>query len=521
MAFRELSMIDVREVLRRWMDGQSARKSAAGCNTDRKTIRRYVEAAEACGYERTTALDDEVVARVAAYVQEREPLPPSEQWSALQTHRARIEAWLEQERPLRIVRIHELLARDGIVVGYTTLRRFAADELGWHKPKTTVRLEDPPPGQEAQIDFGHVGWVVDDGRRRKLWALIVTLSFSRHMFVWPTLTQTVVDICAGLDAAWAFFGGVPKHVIFDNPTTMVVRADPIAPAFQRAFGEYAQSRGFFADPARVRRPQDKGRVENQVAYVRERCFDGESLGNDMIAIRAHAAAWCRDVAGTRVHGTTRRVPLEVFMSEELPTLMPPPSASFEVPLCGKAKVHRDHFAQVARGLYSLPTMHIGKTLDYRADSHTVRFYEHAQLIKAHRRVGPGKRAVDEHDFPSDKASYAFRSVDALKTAGYGRGRHVGDFIERLLVGPIPWTRMRQAHALLRLCDRYGTARVDELCARSIAFDVLDVRRIETMIKRAQQTEDDAVERGKLIALPSRFARDAASFATARKDGGAQ
>lgn len=528
MAFRELTMIDVREVLRRWSAGQSARAIAQGSGTDRKTVARYIEAARACGVDpKSAAIDDVLVGRIAAHVQAREVAPPSAAWASLLVQQARIEAWLSRERPLRLVRIHELLAREGVEVGYTTLRRFASDVLGWRKPKVTLRLDDPPPGQEAQIDFGHVGWInTSDGKRRRLWALLVTLSFSRYTFVYPTLTQTVADVCAGLDGAWRFFGGVPQHVILDNASSMVVRADALSPVFHRAFAEYVQSRGFFADPARVRHPQDKGRVENQVPYVRERCFDGESFGDDLGAIREHAERWCREVAGTRTHGTTRQVPLEVFMREEQPTLSPAPTDVFDVPICGKAKIHRDHFAQVARGLYSLPTMHIGKVLDYRADTRTVRFYEHAQLVKTHARVAPGKRSVDVHDFPADKASYAFRNIEALKTAAYGKALHVGKFVDRLLAGALPWIKMRQVQALLRLCDRYGSGRVDALCARALAFDVLDVRRIEGMLKRAMQIEGEAADRGKLIALPARFARDTATFsttgkATTRSEGGAQ
>jgi hypothetical protein len=75
------------------------------------------------------------------------------------------------------------------------LRRFVIDELDWQKPQPTVRLDDPPPGQEAQIDFALMGLVddPDTGRRRKLWALLVTLSFSR---------QTTASVIEGLDAAW-------------------------------------------------------------------------------------------------------------------------------------------------------------------------------------------------------------------------------------------------------------------------------------------------------------------------------
>jgi hypothetical protein len=78
--------------------------------------------------------------------------------------------------------------------------------------------------------------------------------------------------------------------------------------------------------------------------------------------------------------------------------------------------------------------------------------------------------------------------------------------------------MRQGYGLLRLCERYGAARVDALCARALAFDVVDVPRIERMLKAAQKVEDDATTDGKVVRLPEgRFTRDAASFATIRRE----
>lgn len=76
--------------------------------------------------------------------------------------------------------------------------------------------------------------------------------------------RTVEDVCAGLDAAWAFFGGVVRRLVLDNATSMLVRADAQSLALQRSFAEYVQLRGIFADPTRVRHPRDKARVENQV-----------------------------------------------------------------------------------------------------------------------------------------------------------------------------------------------------------------------------------------------------------------
>lgn len=532
MSYRELHMLDVIEVLRRWQTGQSARAIARAGVGDRKTVGRYIDAARAAGVGLGDELNDDVTRRVLLAVQDR-PLPePSEQWRALQAHRERIQKWLSppaplpgepKQRPLRLVRIHELLEREGVVVGYTTLRRFAHEELGFHKPRSTVRIADCGPGEEAQMDFGYMGYVEIDGVRRKLHVLILTLVVSRYMFVFPTLSQTVEDVCAGLDAAWWFLDGIVKCVIPDNASSMIIRANPTSPTLGRSFTEYVQTRGVLCDAARVEHPQDKARVENQVAYVRERWFDGETFVGGLVDIRAHAAHWCRETAGGRTHGTTCRVPRDHYEVDEKAHMNPAPSVPFDVPRWSEAKVHADHHVQVQRAIYSIPTAYLHKTVDVRTDSTTVKAYFKNELIKVHPKKAPGGRSTDPNDYPKGKADYAMRSVDGARQRARAQGKNVGELAERLLGGPLPWTRMRQAYALLRICERYGAARVDAVCARALAFDVLDVGRIERMLKTAKTMEESKELAGKLLPMPSRFARDAAAFATLppTKDGGAR
>jgi transposase len=519
MSYRELTMIDVKEVLRRWQAGQSARQMWREGVAGRATAARYIEAALAHGLTRQSELSEEAVRAVAEHVQARPAAELSEPRQLLDQHRGRIEAWLRHDPPLTLVRVHELLARDGVTVAYTTLRRYAHAELGWKERAPSIRIDDPPPGEEAQIDFGHVGYVsTTAGSKRKLWVLIVTLPMSRYQFVYPTFVQTVEALCEGLDAAWRFFGGVVRRVVLDNMSAAVTRADAHSPQLNPSFAEYAQARGFFVDPARVRRPQDKARVENQVPYVRERWFAGESFGEDLTVLRQSAETWCRDVAGARVHGTTRLVPREVFEQQERAHLSPAPTAAFDIPRWTVAKVHPDHHVQVARALYSVPTAYLGRTLRVRVDRSSVRLYLGQQLVKTHVRVAPGKRSTDTADYPVGTAPYARRSIEGLIARARELGEHVGHYAERLLEGPLPWTRMRQAYALLRLCERYGKERVDALCARALAFDVIDVPRIERMLKAAR-TAEDAAPSGRVVPLPpGRFARDPSSFATLRKGG---
>ncbi|MBK8943617.1 MAG: DDE-type integrase/transposase/recombinase [Polyangiaceae bacterium] len=139
-----------------------------------------------------------------------------------------------------------------------------------------------------------------------------TLSFSRLQFVWPTFRQTTEAVCEGLDRAWQFFGAMPASIIPDNTKAMIRRPDALDARLVDAFLDYVQARGLFVDPARVRSPKDKPRVENrQVPYVRESWFDGETF-TSLDDARASAERWSREVAGARVHGTTRQVPAELF-----------------------------------------------------------------------------------------------------------------------------------------------------------------------------------------------------------------
>jgi hypothetical protein len=205
-------------------------------------------------------------------------------------------------------------------------------------------------------------------------------------------------------------------------------------------------------------------------------------------------------------------------------MLPPPSEAFDVPEWTDAKVHPDHHIQVRRALYSVPWPHVGHRVDVRIDRSTVRVYRKTELVKMHPRQQPGGRATDPKDYPPSKEPWALRNINAAEREAKDYGEHVTKFIARLIDGPLPWAKMRQVYALIRLCRKFGGARVDVLCTRALAFDVLDVRRIERLLKTAQRVEDSVESTGRLITLPAaRFARDPASFGTRSNEdkGGAQ
>jgi hypothetical protein len=215
------------------------------------------------------------------------------------------------------------------------------------------------------------------------------------------------------------------------------------------------------------------------------------------------------------------VPREVFEQVEKAQMLPPPEAPFDVPLWTPAKVHPDHHIQVARALYSVPSLYLEKEVRVRADKKLVKIYFRTELIKVHPRQPPGGRSTDVQDYPAEKQAYALRNVDRVLHQAKTRGEHVGRYAERILAGPLPWARMRAAYALLRLCDKHGNGRVEAVCQSALAFDVVDIKRIKRMLQKAATPPSaPSTERNKVRQLTfPRFARDAKHFETRSKADG--
>lgn len=512
MAYRELGVIEVREVLRRFCLGEGLRAIARGTGSDRKTVGKYVAAAIAAGLRRGDAgpTDEHVVAVLAAV----HVVPvgrPGDVPDRLAPHRDQIAAWLAEG--LRLTKIYRRLRAQGVAVPYSSLHRFARAHLAFGTPAITVRVADPPPGEAAEIDFGLLGlWLDPDrGQRRRIYGLLITLCYSRYAFLWVSLRQDLAAVLDGLEAAWVFFGGVVKRLVEDNLKPVVTRPDRYAPGIDRVFLEYAQFRGFVVDPAIVRHATGKPKVERGIPYCREDFFRGESF-RDVAEMRARALVWCRNIAGTRVHGTTRQVPRLIFETIEQAALLPLSPEPFDRPTWAEATVHPDHHIQFRHALYSAPTQYIGHRVDVRGDSRVVRIYARGELIKVHPAQPPGGRSTDYTDYPAERTPYALRAPDVCIRQAERIGPAIGQFTTVLLSGTFPWARLRQAQKLLRLAERYGAARVNAACARALAFELLDVRRVERIVRAALERAPGPVEGGVVRPLPARFARAPESFA---------
>ncbi len=521
MAYREVAMWEILQVLRRLHRRESKAAITRAMGHSRSTIRRYAALAGALGWTPgTTEPTEALAAEIARRVHPAAARDAGEVEAQLLPHAEQIRGWLTpaapERRGLRLTKVHQLLGRQGVSVPYSSLHRFAVKSCGFaERRRVTVRMAEPPPGELAGIDFGRLGPVPDpsSGRRRLAWALIVTLPHSRHQYVHLTFSQKLPHLIEGLEDAWAFFGGVPRRVVADNMRTAVTKADRYEPILQRTFDEYAAYRGFVIDPAPVRDPTGKPHVERGVPYFRDSCFRGETW-RDLADVQAGAIQWCLGTAGTRTHGTTRQRPLAGFESVERATLLPLEPARFDPPHWAQCKVHPDHHLSFGQALYSVPTRYIGQHVWVRADRQLVRVYAEHTLVKTHPRQAPGGRATDHEDYPAHLTPYTLRDPRRLIRQAQSHGPHLGRFTEQLLAGTFPWAKLRQAQRLLRLGEKYGWPRVEAAGARALEFELIQVPRVEVIIRQQLDQPEPRAPAGPATVLPlqARFARPATSFA---------
>ena len=521
MSYREVAMWEVLNVLRRIGRGES--KSAVSRTTghSRVTVRRYAATAVELGWRPGTDEPTETLA--AAVVARHSPARgrgPGEVEEQLLAHRGRIREWLTpapgQKRGLRLTKVQELLRREGVEVAYSTLHRFAVKHCGFGEGgRVTVRMAESEPGEVAEIDFGRLGLVPfpATGRRRTLHAMPVVLRYSRHQYLHVTHVQRVRDVIAGLEEAWVFFGGVPRRLVVDNLAQAVTKADRYEPIFQRTFEEYAAYRGFTIDPAPPAMPTGKPMVERCVSYARDNFFRGEQW-RDRGHVQEQAIRWCLHTAGQRIHGTTRKRPLMVFEHEERNRLAPLVHERFDPPVWAECKVHPDHHIQFAKARYSVPTRYLRQKVSVRGDTKLVRIYSRGELIKTHPKQPSGGRSTDHDDYAKELTPYTLRDPQRLIRQARELGPQIGRFMEALLSGELPWTKIRQAQKLLRLTDRYGSARLEPACHRALAFELLNVRRVESIVRQDLEQLDllaDEQSAGRIIPIESRFLRSPLSF----------
>lgn len=385
----------------------------------------------------------------------------------LDPYKERIVEWLEKEG-LNSLKTFERLRFEGVKVGYTTVKTYLADIK--KRDEIFVRIQTLP-GEESQVDFGYVGLTPDNnGKRRKTWIFNMRLSYSRLDYYQKVYDQRVETFIACHEKAFAYFGGVPGTVRIDNLKAAVLEANFYEPIYQRLYSSFADHYGFKIIPCRIYKPNDKGKVESGIKYVKYNFFLGRKFSNGD-DVDSRLRYWLDNTCNQRIHGTTRKIPREVFESEERLKLKPLPVEEFKLSTVGTRRVYHDCHVFIDYSYYSVPFEYVGKEVDIDMTKELVRIFYRGKEIAVHPRASErGKFHTNINHYPK----YKRFSDTEYQEIYQARMAEIGPYAEQVFFvvlqkQPQDWSRTIQG--ILSLTKSYPKEIVDLACKRAIAFGV--------------------------------------------------
>jgi transposase len=428
--------------------------------------------------------------------------------SSVEPYRALVERWAEQG--VNGVVIHAALCREhGYTGSYSAVRRMLGAIAATRLPEATVRLLFAP-AEAAQVDFGAGPMLFDParGELRRTWCFVMTLCFSRHQYVEFVWDQTVATWLGCHRRAFEWFGSVPERLIIDNPKCAITKACARDPLVQRAYAECAEGYGFKIDPCPPADPAKKGVVERGVAYVKGNFLPTRHF-RDLADLNAQARAWVLEVAGQRIHGTTREQPLALFAIEK-PLMRPLPPIAPDLGTWAAARLHRDCHLQFAHCYYSAPFRLIGQRLWLRVTDSSITIYQDYRQVGLHPRLRKrGQRSTVRDHLPPDAQAFFARDRTWCVQQASRIGPACTQFIERLLTDRI-LERLRAAQSTLRLAERYGASRLEAACVRALAHESVFYRTVKTILAGGydEQPLSNHLDPCATYGRGARFVRDA-------------
>ena len=382
------------------------------------------------------------------------------------------------EKDLSAVRIHEELLLDGFKGSYSTVRRYIAKLK--RKENIFIRIHTEP-GEEAQVDFGYLGMSPDDSsKNRKTWIFNMRLSYSRLDYYERVYDQKVETFVRCHINAFEFFGGVPEYVKIDNLKAAILEASFYEPIYQQTYKDFSKYYNFKPLPCRIASPNDKGKVEAGIKFVKNNFFKGRDI-TGATDFDLKLRKWNID-KNLRIHGTTRKVPYEVFVEEEKTSLSPLPPSRFTVSKISTRKVYHDCHVYVDYNYYSVPYEYVGKTVAVEIGDKLLKAYYRQEQIALHRIItGKGKFSTVTSHYPEFKvfAQDTYQNIYRDKMA------NLGPYCEKLFSQVIkkqPGNWTRTVKGILSLTNFYSVDTVEASCKRALAFGMTEYQAVKRICK---------------------------------------
>lgn len=482
-------MIEVREVLYRWHKGFGRRTISRSLGMSVNTVRKLIKHAQTLGFTQTSdasALEKTALALSEHY--KKYPCRSNSVQLAIAKHHDQIAEWL-QISDMTVPQMIRLFSEGNFGVKETSLRDYIKSHFEVSQ-KSTVHLEITPG--HAQVDFGDVGKMPDPKTKelKRTYAFIMTLSYSRMRFVYFTFRQDTDTWIECHIQAFNFFGCVPAVILLDNLKAGIIKPDIYDPTINVVYAELEKHYGFIADPAKVRTPAHKGRVERSVPIIRQQLIAGRSYEN-IIKANHFAQVWAKDDIAHKIVRTTGETPWERFIRDEKPAMLPLPAEPFEKFIWQAVKAHRDHHVVFKGSFYSVPHAYIGKRLWVRVNGRVLQCFMDGTLIKTHVLASrKGEWVTDVQDYPKSARFFLEQTPEICLNKAKIMGQSIYVFLKEVLKD-CSMTHLRKAQAILRLSEQYSTVRLEAACQRALEFENLEYASLKKILEQGLEKTIEA------------------------------
>jgi len=503
-----LHMNDIQEIIYRLRKGQSVEAIYRDTGHAKKTIRKYRNLADKHGFleEKRGLPAASELAAVLGTVRKRKQCV-----STVEPYKEVVQGYLDHGVAKTVIwrKLREDYSYKG---SYSSVKRYA-QRLQPKIVKGYCRVESSP-GEEVQVDFGYVGMCRNGkGKPRKAWVFVMTLSWSRHLYVEFVFDQKMSTWLRCHENAFGWFDGVPQRVVIDNLKAAVLTRELVDPVLSVPYRRLARHYGFVVSANRPRTPRHKGKVESNVKYVKRNFIAGEDLANlDLARLNDKGRKWVIEVAGIRDHGTIHEKPLARYNKLERAALQPLPTQPFEQINAYRAKLHHDCHVVVDGRYYSAPYTLIGKSLDVYVGPRVVEIYHETELITTHLVVEKrGGRATRLSHYPEHKGERMEKTPEICYGLALRVGPWCGKAVSELLADRVQ-DRLPSVHSLLRLKENVGNKRLEAACKRALHYGdprYIRVKTILTVGMENQPLDEETMTSQQQGSY--RYARPASSF----------
>jgi transposase len=390
---------------------------------------------------------------------------------------------LGQHPRLRATRIHQMIRERGYTGSVIQLRRAVA-QLRPPAREPFLRLQSFP-AEQAQVDWAHFGHVAVGRARRALSCFVITLSWSRALYLEFFFDQTMENFLRGHVHAFEDWAGQPRVILYDNLRSAVVERRGSEIHFNPRLIELCAHYHFAARPCQVRAGNQKGRVERAIRYVRESFWAGRTF-TTLAECNRQALVWRDQVAHRRRWpGDDKRTVAEVF-AEEQPRLLAPPAHAFPTELVLPVRSPKTIYVRFDLNDYSIPPEAVGRQLTLAASDTEIRILDGTAQIARHRRTyDRGQMVLD----PAHRQALLEAKRNAFDVSPGGRLNAAAPESKTLL--DLAFAQGESAGSqtaqLLKLLDEYGSAALRRAIAEALERNTPRASSVAFLLRKHQRS----------------------------------